>query len=338
MSNRAAVLKEAKAPLTVEDHSIPSPQVNEIVIKNHAVAINPVDGMMQRTGYFIKTYPFILGSDACGTVEAVGPDVQHFRKGDRIAGFAPSVATGNMKHGAFQRYPILFENAAVKIPDSVSFEQGTTLPMAVATSGGAIFNCLEIPRPPTKQSGGFLVWGGSSAVGTAAVQIAVSLGFKVFAVCSPHHFDYVKSLGATEVFDYNDSAVVKDIVSAVKSAGVKIKYAYDCISKSGSLPHAVAILEEFGGGKLAITLPWPEDIKKPEKVTISNAAAFRIVTDQKDFGKWLFNDWLENSLAEKRYVPSPEIEKVEGGLDSIQKAIDHHGKGVSGKKIVVPIV
>lgn len=338
MSNKAAVLKEAKGPLTIETRSIPSPQANEIVIRNHVIAINPVDSFMQRVGYFIKSYPFILGSDTCGIVEAVGPDVKHFKKGDRIAGFAPSIATGKMEHGAFQQYPIVFENAAVKLPDNVSFEEGATLPMAVATSGGAIFTCLEISRSPSKQNGGFLVWGGSSAVGTAAVQIAASLGFKVFAVCSTHHHSYVKSLGATEVFDYNDSAVVKNIISSVKAAGVEIKYAYDCISKSGSLPRTTAVLEEFGGGKLAITLPWPEDIKKPESVTVSMIGAFRVVTDQKDFGKWLFNDWLEKSLVEKRYVPSPEIEKIGGGLDSIQKAIDHHGKGVSGKKIVVTVL
>lgn len=338
MSNKAAVLEEAKSSLTIEDRSIPSPQGSEIVVKNHAVAINPVDGMMQQTGFLIKNYPFILGSDTCGIVEAVGPDVKHFKKGDRVAGFAPSIATGKLDHGAFQQYVVLLESASVKIPDSVSFEQGATLPMAIATSGGAIFTCLEIPRPPTKQHGGFLIWGGSSSVGSAAVQIATALGFKVFAVCSQHNHSYVKSLGATEVFDYNDPNVVKNITSFAKKAGVEIKYAYDAVSKSASLPHVLAVLEEYGGGKLAAVLPWPEDVTKSEKVTISQTAAFRVVTDQQEFGHWIFNDWLEKSLAEKTYVPSPGVETVKGGISGIQDAIKHHDKGVSGKKIVVPLV
>ena len=337
MTNKAAVLEEAKASLTIENRSIHTPQAYEIVVRNHAVAINPVDGMMQSTGYIIKSYPFILGSDTSGVVEAVGPDVTHVKKGDRIAGFAPSIATGKMEHGAFQQYPTLFENASVKLPDGVSFEQGTTLPMAIATSGVAIFKCLEIPQPPTKQNGGFLVWGASSSVGTAAVQIASSLGFKVFAVCSPQHSSYVKSLGATEAFDYNDSAVVKNITSAAKSAGVEIKYAYDCISKKPSVSHVTALLEEFGGGKLVLTLPWPEGVKNPENVTVTNTAAFRVVTDAQDFGKWLFHDWLEKSLVAKTYVPSPAVETVGGGLEGIENAIYHHSKGVSGKKIVVPL-
>ena len=338
MSNKAAVLKEAKGPLTIEDRSIPTPQGNEILVKNHAVAINPVDGMMQHSGYFIESYPIILGSDTCGTVEAVGPNVHHFKKGDRVAGFAPSIATGKLDHGAFQQYPLLLECASVKIPDSMSFEEGTTLPMSVATSGGAIFTSLEIPRPPTKQHGGFLVWGGSSAIGSSAVQIAASLGFKVFAVCSSRHHSYVKSLGATEAFDYSDASVVKNVTSAAKAAGVEIKYGFDCISKSVSLPHSISILDKFGGGQLAAALPWQEDVEKPRTVTISTPGAFRVATDQQDFGRWLFHDWLENSLAEKTYVPSPPVEKIGGGISSITEAIEYHGKGVSGKKVVVPLV
>ena len=338
MSNRAAILKEAKGDLIIENRPTPSPHGNEILVKNHAIAINPVDGMMQQSGYFIKHYPTILGSDTCGTVEAIGPKVSHFKKGDRVAGFAPSIATNIMDHGAFQQYVILFENASVKIPDSMSFEEGTTLPMAVATSGGAIFTCLEISRPPTKAHGGFLVWGGSAAIGTAAVQIAASLGFTVFAVCSSHHYSYVKSLGAAEVFDYKDPDVAKSITSTAKAAGIEIKYAYDCISKSASLPHSLAVLEQFGGGKLVTTLAWPEDVKKAENVTVSTTGAFRVVTDQQDFGKWLFNNWLEKSLTEKTYVPSPAIERIGGEIESIPKAIEHHGKGVSGKKVVVPLV
>ena len=338
MSNKAAILKEAKSSFTIEDRPIPSPTGHEILVKSHAIAINPVDGLMQHTGFFINNYPVILGSDTAGTVEAVGPEVKHFKKGDRIAGFAPSIATGKLDHGAFQQYPLLLEAACVKLPDHVSFEQGTTLPMAIATSGGAIFLYLEIPRFTTKQTGGFLVWGGSSSVGTAAVQIAAALGFKVFAVSSKHNHEYVKSLGATEVFDYNDSNVVKHITSAAKEAGVEIKYAYDAVSTKASLPHAMAVLEEYGGGKLVTVLPWPEDVKKTDKVTVSQTTAFRVLTDQQEFGHWLFNDWLQKSLANKTYVPSPEIETLKGGIEGIENAINRHGKGVSGRKIVVPLM
>ena len=209
MTNQAAVLKEEKARVTVEEQPLPKPGPSEVVIKNHALATNPVDWKMQKTGRFIQQYPAILGSDISGEVDAVGSDVKHFQKGDRVTGFADGLLTKDQRNGGFQKYSAVKECAVAKIPDSMSFEEGAILPMSVATSGVGIFLSMGIPRPPTKQQGGFLVWGASSSVGTAAVQIAVSLGYTVFGVCSPRHSDMVKKLGAHETFDYNSPSVVK---------------------------------------------------------------------------------------------------------------------------------
>ena len=295
-----------------------------------------VDWKIQSSGYFVKTYPNILGSDIAGTVESVGEGVTHFNSGDKVTGFAAVIAEQNPDHGAFQEYTILKTCCAAKIPSSMSFEEGAILPMSVATAGIGIFINLEIPRPPQKQRGGFLVWGGSSSVGSGVVQIAASLGFTVYAVSSARNHDYVKSLGATEVFDYTQSDIVKNITSAAKAAGIDIKYVYDAISEHGSTPQCAAVLEEFDGGKLVTTLPWAEE-KKPSNVTWGNTSAFRVATDQQDFAKWLFSDWLEKALAEKTFVPSPAIEKVDGGLASVQKTLDQLKKGVSGKKLVIPL-
>ena len=209
--------------------------------------------------------------------------------------------------------------------------------MSVATAGIGIFLNLGVPRPPQKQNGGFLVWGGSSSVGSAAVQIAASLGFTVYAVAGARNHDYVKSLGATEVFDYNQPDIAENIISAAKAAGMEIKHVYDAISAQGSAPQCATVLEAFGGGDLVITLPWPDDAKKPASVAVQNTAAFRVTTDQRDLGRWLFNDWLESALAEKTYVPSPAIEKSEGGLASVQKTLDRLARGVSGVKLVIPL-
>ena len=209
MTNQAAVLKEEKARLTIEEHPLPEPGPSDVVIKNHAFATNPVDWKMQKSGRFIEKYPTILGSDVSGEVDAVGSDVKHFQKGDRVTGFADVLLSKDPRNGAFQQYSVVKECAVAKIPNSMSFEEGSILPMSVATSGVGIFLSMGIPRPPVKQQGGFLVWGASSSVGTAAVQIAVSLGYTVFAVCSPRHSAMVEKLGARETFDYNSSSVVK---------------------------------------------------------------------------------------------------------------------------------
>ena len=209
MSNQSAVLKEEKAKLTIEERPLPKPGPSDVVIKNHALATNPVDWKMQRSGSFIQKYPTVLGSDVSGVVDAVGSDIRHFRKGDRVTGFADVLLSKDPQNGAFQQYSLVKECALAKIPDSMSFEEGSILPMSVATSGVGIFLSMGIPRPPAKQQGGFLVWGASSSVGTAAVQIAASLGYTVYGVCSPRHSAMVKRLGAQETFDYNSSSVVK---------------------------------------------------------------------------------------------------------------------------------
>ena len=209
MTNQAAVLKEVKATLTIEEHPLPKPGPSDVVIKNHALATNPVDWKMQQAGFLIDKYPTILGSDVSGEIDAVGSDVKHFQKGDRVTGFADVLLSKDPQNGAFQQYSVVKDCAVAKIPNSMSFEEGSILPMSVATSGVGIFLSLGIPRPPAKQQGGFLVWGASSSVGTAAVQIAVSLGYTVFGVCSPRHSAMVQKLGARETFDYNSSSVVK---------------------------------------------------------------------------------------------------------------------------------
>lgn len=291
---------------------------------------------MQKFGYWVEKYPAILGSDVSGVVDAVGSDVKHFQKGDRVTGFADGLLSKDPQNGAFQQYSVVKDCALAKIPDSMSFEEGSILPMSVATSAVGIFLSMEIPRPPAKQQGGFLVWGASSSVGTTAVQIAASLGYTVFGVCSPRHSAMVKRLGAHETFDYNSSSVVKELTRSLKSSNQQTVVAYDAISEHGSAPKCAEILEAFGGGKLCLTLPYPEDARKPAGVDIFQTIAAKICID-KEFGHWLFNDWLAKSLEDKTFVPSPAIEKVDGGIQSIQTALDLHAKGLSGKKLVISV-
>ena len=341
MANTAAVLITPNTPLSLQSRPIPTPSSHQLLIRNRALATNPVDYMIRDDGIFIKKYPIVLGSDTAGTVEAIGPNVTLFEKGDRIAAFSGFMISNDIDEGAFQEYTLVYENTTVKLPENVTFEEGAVLPMAVATAGVGIFSELSIPRPISStaqnQSGGFLVWGGSSSVGTAAIQIAHALGFTVFAVSSPHHHEYLQKLGAKATFNYHDSAVVSHIIAAAKESGLVIRYAYDAVSKGGSAPQAAKVLEPFGGGKICLTLPWPEGVERPIGVEVVNTLAARILTDQKELGGWLFNNWLAEALVEKVYVPSPAIEIVEGGIEAVQKALDLHKKGLSGKKLVIPL-
>lgn len=84
--NRAAWLNEKGGHLEVREATYNPPSDDEIVIVNHAVAINPVDWKMRDYGAFVKEYPWILGCDVAGVVEEVGKDVRQFERGDRVIG------------------------------------------------------------------------------------------------------------------------------------------------------------------------------------------------------------------------------------------------------------
>lgn len=66
---------------------MPVPGDDDIVIKNHAVAVNPADWKLQDNPFFIKTWPFVLGGDVAGEVHEVGKNVTKFRKGDRVCAY-----------------------------------------------------------------------------------------------------------------------------------------------------------------------------------------------------------------------------------------------------------
>jgi NADPH:quinone reductase-like Zn-dependent oxidoreductase len=83
-TNQAAWLIKADTPLEVGDAPFPSAKAGELVVKNAAVAINPLDCHMQDSGVFVQQWPTVFGCDVAGEVHEVGPDVQRFKKGDRV--------------------------------------------------------------------------------------------------------------------------------------------------------------------------------------------------------------------------------------------------------------
>ncbi|KAH8812162.1 putative alcohol dehydrogenase [Xylogone sp. PMI_703] len=344
MSHNASVLTAQNVPLEIQKRDIPSPGPHQLLVRNHAIALNPVDNMMQETGYFVQHYPVILGTDVSGTVEAIGPDVTKFKKGDRVAGYAMAIGTGDPNEGAYQEYSLLQDNATTKITDRITYEEGATLPMAVATAGVAIFLRQNVPRAvsASPQPGIYLVWGASASIGTAAVQIARRIGFTVFATASPQHHDYIKKLGATEVFDYHDPKVVETIVAAAKAAGKTITHCFTAVTAGGAAPLAAKVLAHFTGGsagpiKLCTSLAWPENEKLPEGIELTQTLAFVIGLENKEFGTWLFNEFLGGALESGEYVPSPEPEVVEGGLSGLPAAMAKLKAGVSAKKVMVTV-
>ncbi|ROW04539.1 hypothetical protein VMCG_05080 [Cytospora schulzeri] len=333
-SNTAAYLTTTGAPLEVKEAPYPEPKENEILIKTGAVAINPTDYSQQMMGPDVfkwLKYPAILGYDVAGQVEATGSGVTKFKVGDRVAGLANA--------GGFQVHTILSEHMASPIPDSLTYETAAVLPMGFSVATKALFHkdylALDLPSAnPTPKGQTVLVWGGSTSVGSNAIQLAVAAGYEVITTASPHNFDYCKRLGASQVLDYNSPTVRDELVAACKR-----KTTAGAIANGGMVPpsfpgivEACAAVVLSTGGKKVLPLTMVPNFPTPEGVEAKFVQELR---QDVELGSAFFHGFLPGALAAGTYTIVPEAEVVGKGLEAIQGAMDTLKKGVSAKKIVV---
>jgi NADPH:quinone reductase-like Zn-dependent oxidoreductase len=222
MANKAAWLTASQArPLTVDDAPMPVPSANEIVVRNHAVAINPVDWAVQATGMLPLPYPHIGGCDSAGEITAVGSSVKDLKVGDRVVASLDPYGSQDSRRGAFQLFSLAREAGSAKIPENISYSEAAVLPLAVSTSASALFQAdtlgLQLPtseRTPTGKV--VLIWGGSTSLGACAIQLVHAAGYDVATTSSIHNLNSMKSLGAKYVFDHAKENVVEDIITELK--------------------------------------------------------------------------------------------------------------------------
>ncbi|KAJ5880495.1 chaperonin 10-like protein [Penicillium subrubescens] len=339
--NQAAWLTGAGAyPFAVKDGPRPTPGPSEIVIKNAAVAINPVDWKIQTHGRYLSTYPFILGEDAVGVVEAVGSGVTRFTKGQRVVAHCHGLMTGNPSNSGFQLYPVVTEALAAAIPENLSFEQAVVLPLAISTACAGLYQkeYLNLPLPsankaePTGQT--VLIWGGASSVGATAIQLAAASGLTVVTTASTGNHGFVKSLGADIVFDYRSSTVVQDIATALR--GTKFVGIYDSIAEEKSFA-ALADLVETLNISIPVASVLPYD-KPTATFAPKYVLAYAIIQEPNHHvGEWIWGKFVPEALANGRLQAKPDPFVVGTGLKDIQNALDIQKRGVSAKKVVVTL-
>lgn len=347
-SNSAAWIVSKQAnPLEVKEAPYPTPEAHEVVVRVHAVAINPVDWLIQDYAPFPMQYPMVLGEDAAGEVVEVGQGVNTLKKGDRVLAHSLALKTGKPANGSFQEYAVFSEFLAAKIPSSLSFEQATVVPLGFSTAACALyledFLGLKPPQIGGKPSSAdaqdvVIIWGGSSSVGANAIQLAVASGYQVITTASPANFDFVKSLGATTAINYTSKTIVDDLQAATN--GKTIHGAFDCICKHGSVETLAKVLSQSTeqGTKrfIATVLPPPKDLA--EGVKAADFMATRIGDDENEkLARQLYGEFLTQSLEKGSYKAVPEAHVVGNGLESIQKGLDVQRKGVSAKKVVVTL-
>ena len=341
-ANAAAWITAAKSkPFEVKTAPLWTPEANEVLVRNHAVAINPVDGALQTLAFFPLNYPTILGQDIAGEIVALGPNVTRFKKGARVLGHGVGMATKQPQHNAFQAYTILQINMASEIPDRISFESAAVIPLGLSTAASGLFQTdflnLQFPTVPPQKSTGqtLLVWGGASSVGSNAIQVAVAAGYEVVTTASPKNFEYVKKLGASAAYDYSSSTVNDDLREFF--SGKTIAGALDCIGGAAwSLCADIVSANGSSGNDNKFVATTKRGFPDPP-AGVTMKAVFATTIKDNAVGKAIYEDFLPKALEAGSFVPAPEPVVAGQGLQSVQGAVELQQNGVSATKVVVSL-
>lgn len=336
ISNTAAWLSTPKSyPFEVKAAPLPTPGENEILVRNRAVAVNLIDSMVQNNAFHPVDYPGILGQDLAGEVAVVGPNVRRFIEGDRVVGHSTVYGSEQARDGAFQEYTILRTNMASEIPDDVSFEAAAVLPLALSTAASALFQKedlnLQLPTEPARGATGktLLVWGGSSSVGSNAIQLAVAAGYEVITTASAHNYDYVRKLGASQCFDYHNPTIIEDVAKSLH--GKDFVGAFDSIG-DGTANATAKVVQQCESNRVVVTVKMVPS-KVPDGVIVKHVRGDGLRNH--GLSKTIYEDFLPKALRARSFVPAPDPLIVGRGLEYVQEALDLYVKGVSAKKVVV---
>src|ERR1700719_2268064 len=198
--------------LKLEEVPTPRPTEVQVLVRVRAVGVNPYDTYMRAGTYAIKPQlPYTPGSDAAGTVEAVGPGVTEAKPGDRVY-------TARTLTGAYAEYAMALEDQVHLLPDNISFEQGAAVWVPYGTAYHALHHFAKARAGET-----VLVHGASGGVGTASVQIARAIGMTVFGTASTEEgLKLVKREGAHQVFDHSKAGYQEEIMKASVGKGVDL--------------------------------------------------------------------------------------------------------------------
>lgn len=215
---KAVIMDRHGGPEILRYGDLPDPVAGagQVVVDVHAASVNGADCKVLEGEYApITTFPYVLGRDFSGVVSALGAGVSDFKVGDSVFG----VLTGG-RDGTYQEK--LIEKASILCakPAALSHVDAAALALIGLTALVSIEDTLKLKRGET-----ILIQGGAGGVAGFAIQLCKHLGARVITTASAANHDYVKSLGADQVIDYNKedfTRVVKDVDAVFETVGGEV--------------------------------------------------------------------------------------------------------------------
>jgi NADPH:quinone reductase len=210
---KGLVVREFGPPevMTLEDIPKPAPGQDQVLIRVHAVGVNPVDTYIRSGTYARKPrLPYVPGTDIGGVVEAMGAEVSRVAVGDRV--YAHAV------NGGCAELAVCEEWQVHRLPHGVSFQQGAAIGVPYGTAWRALFI-----RAAARAGDTVLVHGASGGVGTAAIQLARAAGMRVIGTAgSARGVALARDQGAHLVVNHHEPEYLQQVMAFTNGRGIDV--------------------------------------------------------------------------------------------------------------------
>jgi NADPH:quinone reductase len=226
--------------VVLADRPDPTPGPQQELIRVHGAGVGPWDVGFLRGGFPGVALPFVPGQEIAGVVEAAG-DEAGVRPGEQV--YAILFPAG----GGFAELALASADRLAAMPGQVSFQEAAGLVIGAGTAHEALVDRGQLQAGET-----VLITAAAGGVGSAAVQIAVAMGARPLGVASPANHDYLRSLGASEVFDYHAADWVQQVRAAVPGG---VDQLLDCAG-GRTRDQAIGAVRD-GGRAISIVFPAP---------------------------------------------------------------------------------
>ena len=219
--------------LKVRKKRKPTPRSSEVLVRNHFTGVNFSEIMARMRLYpGAPKPPTCLGSEACGIIESVGKDVTKVKPGDKVMLFS--------KYNSYATHICTDENLIIPLPDSFSLREGAAFPLVYVTAYMMMFDLGNFKERET-----ILIHGAGGGVGTAAIQLAKSVGGHIIGTSSKWKHQKLTEMGVHHCIDYTSENVYKKVKDATGNRGADLiidpvggnnwKISYKCLAKMGKL-------------------------------------------------------------------------------------------------------
>ncbi|KAF6755399.1 hypothetical protein DFP72DRAFT_1121994 [Ephemerocybe angulata] len=312
-SQKALVVPQKGADFQVDSIPVPVPKKDELLVKVKVAALNPVDEKIRQFGLLFETL---------------------------LEGGVSN------EYDGFQQYALADAHTTAIIPDSISYEEAGTLPLALSTAYVGMYNTLPhgIELKPFTAPGGtgaysgqaIFISGGPSSVGQAAIQFAKLSGFSYILTTASlgKHTEHLKSLGATHVIDRNLPLEAFRAELAKIEGLPKIEYAFDSIGDAvASFAYALEALAP--NGKVASVNPrFPFESADNNGKQLARISAVKTLPTNVDSIRALWGDLTK--FLESGALKGSRFEVLPGGLAAVADGVKRFGQNqVSGVKLLV---